>query len=363
MNKELISDKQGICLITLFITGSTFILGIGTEAEKDSWLAIILSILFAFPILMIYARLLSLFPKKDLFNILEIVFGKFIGKIISILYIWFSLHLGVLVLRNFGEFIIRISLRETPMIIPMIFIIFLCTWGIKDGIELLGRWSNFFILIIIFLVIIGVLLLVPNIDINNIFPILDNGIKPVIQGAFGVFSFPFAETILFCLVFSSLKDNQSPYRVYIFGLIIAGIIVFITSLGDLLILGQNSYSTLFFPGEHTMSRANVGDFIQRIEIIVSISFLTGGFVKISICLLGSCNGVAKLFGFNNYRFIVTPIALLMLNLSYLIYNSLFEMIDWAFNVWPYYAFLFQVILPVIIWVVAEVKHKKDYNNF
>ncbi|WFD11305.1 GerAB/ArcD/ProY family transporter [Tepidibacter hydrothermalis] len=357
MNKELISDKQGICLITLFITGSTFVLGVGAEAEKDSWLAILLSILFAFPILMIYARLLSLFPKKDLFNILEIVFGKFIGKFISILYIWIAFHLGSLVLRNFGEFIVNVSLSQTPMIVPMIFIISLCVWGIKDGIELLGRWSYFFILVIILLVITGGLLLIPNIDINNIFPILDNGIKPVIQGAFGVFSFPFAETILFCLVFSSLKNSQSPYRVYIFGLIIGGIIVFITSLADILILGEHSYSTLFFPGQHAVSRATIGDFIQRIEIIVSISFLTGGFVKISICLLSSCNGVAKLFGFNNYKFIVTPMALLMLNLSHLIYNSLFEMVDWAFKVWPYYSFLFQVILPITIWIVAEIKHK------
>ncbi len=140
MNKEVISNKQGICLIILFITGSTFVVGIGSKAENDSWLAIILSTLFAFPILMIYARLLSLFPQKDLFDILEIIFGKFIGKFISILYIWFSLHLGTLVLRNFGEFIGTISLSKTPMIIPMIFIIFLSTWIIKGGIELLGRW-------------------------------------------------------------------------------------------------------------------------------------------------------------------------------------------------------------------------------
>ncbi|CAH2214384.1 GerAB/ArcD/ProY family transporter [Tepidibacter aestuarii] len=358
MNKEVISDKQGICLITLFITGSTFVMGIGGEAEKDSWLAIILSTLFAFPILMIYARLLSLFPKKDLFDIFEIIFGKFIGKFISILYIWFSLHLGTLVLRNFGEFIVTISLSKTPMIILMTFIIFLCTWSTKCGIEPLGRWGELFICLIIFLVITGVLALVPNTDINNILPILDKGIKPVIKGAFGVFSFPFAETILFCLVFSSLKDNQSPYKVYIFGLIIGGVIVFTTSLTELLVLGSNLYGNLFFPAQHALSKVNIGGFIQRIEIITSISFLTGGFIKISICLLGACNGIAKLFSFNNYRFIVTPVAMLMLNLSYLIYDSIFEMIEWSFTTWPYYAFLFQVILPATIWIVAEIKHKK-----
>lgn len=357
MNKEVISDKQGICLITLFITGSTLILGVGAEAKKDSWLAIILSILFSFPILIIYARLLSIFPKKDLFDILEIAFGKFIGKTISILYIWFSLHLGSLVLRNFGEFIVGISLEKTPPIVPILFIIFLCNWIIKDGIEVLSRWGELFIWVIVFLVIIGVSLLIPDMDINTIFPVLDKGIKPVIQGTFAVFSFPFAETIVFCLVFSSLKNSRSPYKIYIFGLIIGGIIIFVTSLTELLVLGVDSYSTLFFPGNMAVSRINIGHFAQRIEIIVSISFLTGGFIKISLCLLGTCNGIAKVFGFNNYRFILTPITLLMLNLSYLIYGNIFEMTEWAFEVWPYYAFLFQVIFPITLWIIAEIKKK------
>ena len=30
---------------------------------------------------------------------------------------------------------------------------------------------------------------------------------------------------------------------------------------------------------------------------------------------------------------------------------------WAFEVYPYYAFPFQVITPIIIWVLAEAKNK------
>jgi spore germination protein KB len=34
-----------------------------------------------------------------------------------------------------------------------------------------------------------------------------------------------------------------------------------------------------------------------------------------------------------------------------------EMKYWAFMVYPYYAFPMQVILPVIVWVLAEIKVK------
>ncbi|WP_187296331.1 GerAB/ArcD/ProY family transporter [Tepidibacter mesophilus] len=214
MSKEVISDRQATSLIILFIGGSTLLFGTGGEAEQDAWLSILLSILYAFPILMIYARILSLFPQKDLFDILELVFGKFLGKIISLLYIWFALHLGTLVLTDFGDFPTIVSIGKTPKIVPMTCIIFLCSWAIKEGIEVLGRWGEFSIWGFIFTAIVGTSLLTPNWDINNIQPVLYKGIKPVLQGAFAVFSFPFAETILFCYVFSSLKYKKSPYRVY-----------------------------------------------------------------------------------------------------------------------------------------------------
>lgn len=105
MNKEAISNKQGITLVIIFILGSTLVLGTAGEAKKDMWIAIIVGIFLSFPILLIYAKLLSMFPEKDIFDISILVLGNFFGRIVNILFIWFAIHLGALVLYNFGEFI------------------------------------------------------------------------------------------------------------------------------------------------------------------------------------------------------------------------------------------------------------------
>ncbi|WIF95761.1 GerAB/ArcD/ProY family transporter [Caminicella sporogenes] len=360
MNKEVISNKQGIALITLFIMGSSLILGTGTSAGRDAWIAEIISILFAVPIVCVYARILYLFPQKDLVEIVEIIFGKFIGKIIALLFIWFSFHLGALVLRNFGEFITNVSLPETPIIVSMLFMIIVCIWGVKEGIEVLGRWSNLNLMILFILITVTIILLVPNMKIDNILPILSRGFKPVFKGAFSVFSFPFAETVVFLLFFSSI-DNESSYKIYLTGLILGGIIIFATSFSELLVFGEKEYVSFLFPSYKAVGRIKISDFIQSLEIIVSISFLVGGFIKISMCLLASCKGITKLFGFNDYRFIVVPMSLLMINLSYLIYDSTNEMFKWAFEIYGFYALPFQVILPIFILICAEFKkRKKDY---
>ncbi|MCT4595254.1 MAG: endospore germination permease [Anaeromicrobium sp.] len=358
MGREEISDRQGVLLVVMFVIGSTSILGIGGEAGRDSWLATILGTIISFPALMIYAKILATFPKEDLFSILEVVFGKFLGKCISILYTWFAFHLGVLVLRNFGEFASTVSLLKTPMMATIIILNLLCIWAVISGIEILGRWVQVTFIMLIVLIIVTIFFLIPDMDINRIQPILSDGIKPVLKGAFSVFTFPFAETIIFCLVFSSLKDSKSSYRVYTWGLVIGGFMVISTAFTGILVLGENNYKELFFPYYSAVSRINIGNFIQRSEIVVSIAFLVGGFIKISICFLGACKGVERICGLKDYRTIVVPVGLLMINLSNIIYDNVREMVQWAFKVWPYYAVVFQVILPTIVLFSIQVRKKK-----
>jgi spore germination protein KB len=35
---------------------------------------------------------------------------------------------------------------------------------------------------------------------------------------------------------------------------------------------------------------------------------------------------------------------------------------WAFKVYPYYAFPMQVVIPIILWILAELKAKKLKNE-
>jgi spore germination protein KB len=363
MNKEIISDKQAVSLVILFTLGSSLIIGTSAEAKQDMWLSVIVALVLSIPILFIYAKILSMFPSKDLFDISILVFGKFFGNMINILYIWFSLHLGSIVLYTFGEFINIIGLPETPKLVPMACFIILCLWGVRGGIEILGRWSEIFLIILLLQLLTDSLLSIPNFRINNILPILEEGTKPVMIGAFTVFAFPFTETVVFASVFSSLKDEKSPYKAYTIGVLIPGILLTIIAVRNILVLGPYVLSLNYFASYVTASRIDVGRFIERLEALVSTGFLFAGFIKVSVCLLSATKGISKLFNFNNYRFIVIPSALIILNLSYIDYKDSMELIKWDNETFPYYAFIFEVILPVIIFVGANIKlHKTNSDN-
>ena len=359
MQKEVVSNRQGITMMALFIMGSTMLLGIGSEAKQDAWLAIIIAFIFIIPVMTIYARILALYPGKSLYEILNAVFGSIFGRIIALFFIWYALHLGTLILRNFQVFIKVVAFPETPEFVSVMLMGILCIWAVKEGIEVLGRFSQLVIIVLAFIIIAVVILGMKDAKFDNLRPFLYNGIKPVISSAFNTFSYPFAETVLFMAAFSFMKNKNDSYRVYYFALAIGVFFTLLVTVRNILVLGANLTDQVYFPSYTAVSLITIGEFLQRIEVTVSVVLLFAGFVKVSVCLLAAAKGVDYLFKIGNYRQIVAPVGLLMMVVSCFIFQNIMDMQEFAFKIYKYYAFPFQVILPVIIWIGAEIKAKQD----
>lgn len=364
MASEVLSNKQNISLITLFLIGSSAILGVGTTAKQDVWIVILIAMGYSLPVLLIYSRLNHNHPGMDLYDIIEKLMGKIFGRFIILLYIWYSFHLGSLVIRNFTEFIQVVSLTETPKYSIAIMAV-ICIIGVRFGLEVLGRFSEFVFPYIIATILGLIILSIPNMEVINIKPILYSGVKPLLKTAFYAFSFPFAEAVIFTLVFKYSPQKGSILKPYFLGVLFSGFILLFVSLRNILVLGSEIATSLYFPSYSAVSLINIGDFFQRIEVLLSISFIFVGFIKISICLLVSCKGIAKLLQIEDYKPLGAPIGLLMISMSLFIYDNVVEMLDWAKNVYPYYAIPFQIIIPLLLLVLSEIRMRiksKDKNT-
>lgn len=362
MSKEIISDKQWLNLLLLFIFGNTFVMGPGAQAKNDMWLAVLLAVLFAVPVLMIYSYIANRYPEMDLFDILQTVFGKLPGKLLSLPFIWYAFHLGALVLRNMGEFMNTVGLPETPKIVPVIMFALICSLGVKCGIETLSRCASCFIIGVFFLLVMLTLLTIPNMELERLLPVLYDGFGPLLSGAFEAFSFPFGELVVFTMIFDSLKYPKECSKIFLKALFIGGIIIAFVAARNISVLGAETNISVYFPAYTAVSRVNIGNFLQRLEITVSFIFLISCFIKISLCLLAAVKGVTKLFGFKDYKVLVVPISLLMVNFAYIMFGSIMEMFEFSIRIYPFYAFPFQVILPLFILMIIEIKTRLKNKN-
>lgn len=354
MYKEKITDKEAFSLLCIFMLGTSLIIGSGGTAKQDAWLSVLVGAAMAVPLFWLYAKLQSRFLGRDLYEILELGFGKVLGKLIILLYTWYAFHLGALVLRNFGEFINVVAMPETPLFVPLITIGLLSIMASRSGVEALARISAYLLPMVLALIVIVQILALQDIEFSNLKPVLEEGWGRIVKGGFSLFAFPFAETILFSGIFSALKTPKSSHKVYFGALILTSVVLVMVTVRNIGILGTFQGQP-YFPSYSAVSRISVGEFLQRIEVVVSFVFTLGVFIKCGVCLVVASKGVARIFNLHDYRSVVIQLGLLMIYLSYFIYDNIMMMKYWAFEIYQYYAFPFQVILPVIILIVAWIR--------
>lgn len=358
MNNGRLSQKQCVLAIVMFIIGSSSLMVMGLEAKMDIWASILLAVVAGILVMLVYARLMSALPEKNFFEILDFYLGKVWSKVFIALLTWFTFDLCAIVLRNFAQFVITVGLPETPLCVALFIGIVICALAVRNGEEAMARWNQTFVFYVIGFLIIGVLLVSPNMNINSLLPPFDNGFVPIAKGALGVLTFPFAETVVFLLAFPAFRKNVSPKKVFVRGLLIGGSVILVTSVTDMLVLGTTIAENMYYPTYSTMSIVHFGDFIQRFEVIAAIVFITAVFLKITILLFGTCKGTAYLFGFQSYRFIVYPIMFLVVSYAIFSFDSMIYYHEWVFKVWPYYAVLFEILIPLLLLIIIEVKRRK-----
>ena len=356
MNKEIITTKQGIYLIIIFILGTSQIYSGSGHAKQDLWISILLAIVMAIPALLVFGKLSTMYPGKNLFQIFDISFGKIIGTIISLFYILNFLHVGSLAIRDITEFIQVVVLYETPQYFSAIWVILLAIYLVKSGFEVFARWTNFVIVIILFTIFCLMLFALPKLDFLNILPVLNNGWKPVLDSAISYYAFPFAEVVVFLALFNNLKDSKKSYSVFIKGITIGGFILLNITVQNILLLGFPNLEQIYFSSYSAKTLISIGGFLERVEVTSAVMIFVTGVAKVSVYLFAVCIGVSHLFKHKKYSDLAFPLGFSMLVLSLIVYNNTMEMVEFL-DISKYYLIPFQLIIPVITLVVGGIRKK------
>lgn len=361
MKTEALSGRQLACITALFIAGSSSIAGNAGIAKRDTWIAVILATAAAVPLILMYARISSIYREKNLFEIIFRVFGKWLGRLVSLLTTLYCFLIGALVLRDFPEFVQTVSLPKTPRLVFSIIIGLLCAYLAKLGINSFGKAGILFSAVVGIIVILAFMLLLPNMDITHLKPVLSAPPDLLLGNTLKLFSFPFGETVLLLCLFCNIKQGQNKYKFFVTGGLIGGLYLLVSVLRNILTLGAENFTSLYFPSYNAISTINIGDFFQRLEVMVSSYLLLCDIIKISVAILASCLGAAKLFGIGDYKKIVFPVSVLMIAVSQIVFKNTMEFFTW-FDAYLFYSLPFQVGIPLILWIWGEANRRKLANE-
>lgn len=356
MTDETISSRNTGSLVVLIILSSTILSGAATLGQ-DTWISILLGAAISAPLIWVYCRIVRLFPGMDIFTIIQSLFGKVISSIIIALMSWYALHLSALVLRSFTEYTVIIALQETPRIPIMIIILAGAIYLAKSGFNIIGRWSMIICVTVLANLLFTLLLSSRSIDLSNIQPVFDHSLKHIASDTLTVSTVVFRESIIILVLFGAFRKGDSPYKAYFSGLAIGALALTLVILRNLFVLGPALMINASFPSYMSVRTLYLGSFLERIESIISFNLILLGITKIALCLCAASMGAAKLFHIKDHIHIVMPVSLLTLALCSILFESVTEMIRFV-EASRFYALPFQVIIPLVIWIAAEIKHRQ-----
>jgi spore germination protein KB len=361
VEKAKISVIQLFAMMFLFELGSMLVVSFGINAKKDAWLAILLGLCMGIVLFFIYYFLFRQYPTLPFTGYARKIFGKYLGWMTGLMYVVFFLYVAARVLRDFGDLLLSSTMPETPLfVLNMLMILAIC-YVLYLGIEVVGRTAEVFIVILIFLGILGNVLvfLSGNVELKNLQPFLENGWSPVLKTAFPLTTVaPFGEAIVFTMLLPYLNRPELAKKVWLSAIISSGLILSYTISLNISVLSVEVMERSTFPLFSTIGKVNLFEFIQRLDAIVAFSFLITMFFKVAIFFYGAIIGIVDLFKLKNHQQIVLPMGIIILFLSMVIASDFSEHIEEGINLSPYtISIFFFLIIPLIMLVVALIRNR------
>ena len=324
------------------------------DVEINSWLCVILSYIIGIIPLLFTIFIANYEPELNIFQKIKKIYGKYIGFIINMIIGIILFIIGINLLFNICDFVISQFLYHTPIIVSMILIISLAVYNNIKGINVISKVAFILIILEIILFITSFLSLMPEIDIDNFYPILRDNTDNIILVTFKIFSI---NTLPLLIILVIPKEQITNY--YNKSLIIAYIFSFIFSLLTIIetygILGKYLVKIFEYPEYMLLKKISLFGFIQRIENIISAEWIIGSYIYISLIIYS----ISKSIFINKKeisKYIYILIGLLLIIMTKLIFENNTISVNFGINIFPY---ITGMLFPIYILIILGILFKKS----
>jgi spore germination protein KB len=294
------------------------------------------------------------------------IIGKYLAFPINLIYIFYFVFLASTAYRNFGELIVGSILTETPIVVVIGSFMMLVIYCLRGGVETFGRMGEVVFPVYVFaIVLVWVLLLsVKEININNLTPVVGNGVKPIVKETFPHTLISFGEIVIILMFFPILNKKQHARKIGMAVIMIGGILLTLNTIMNISVLGPEIYSNVNFPLLSATRQVSIADFLERFDALIILLMVAGVFFKIGGWTYGAAVGIAQLFNVKDYRSILIAIGTIILPLSLLHASSdvehFLEVGRKFLNL--YVHILTQIIFPFLLFVIAFIRKKFNPKN-
>ena len=215
-HEERITTSQTAVIITNFLLGTGILTLPRTSVDEvgtpDVWITLILGGLVALLAAVIMVKLNHQYPDKTFYEYSQDIIGKWIGSLISLFFVSYLLAHSGFQVRSMLEIIRFFLLEGTPRWAIVMIFLWVGLYLIVGGLSSIARLFQIVLPITFILFLLVVFMGIGIFDVDNLRPVLGEGIGPVLKGIkVTALSFSGIEIILILMPFMNQprKANRS----------------------------------------------------------------------------------------------------------------------------------------------------------
>ncbi|MNI40968.1 Spore germination protein YndE [compost metagenome] len=303
----------------------------------------------------LYTAISRLYPGQSFYEILESVIGKWPGKLLTLVYLFFFLSLNGVLLGNLGFFISGEVMPETPPEVVQIIFMISAVISARKGLIILARMGELIFPWVLFLLLILILALIPQINWDYIKPVLEDGWMPVLQA--GMQSAIFQELIVLMVFLPAVKQAEKGERALFWGTAVGDLVLTAIVLLSVLVLGIEQTENSTFPAYALAKTINIGNILQRVEGILITIWIMTYFIKMSVLYQSVLQGLRTMFKLKRQNHLVYPLAVLIIIIAWNTYINTVYVNDIIKNVWRNFSALYLIVVPAVLYGIALVRVK------
>lgn len=270
------------------------------HAGQSVWLAMLLGGALTMLIGLVMAWSGSQFGRLSPVQAARQALGKPAGSLLGLLFALLLFWIFCLVLRSLQDFTVMILLQGSPVTVITGVMAAAILYAVWSGIEPMARLAFSVTLFLAGAVISLPPALLREYHILQLEPILYTPIHSVLTAT--MISLPwFGEIVAFFALIPYLSRPQQVYRWTLTGVGGATFCLVLVIQLCTLVMGPVLPSRMLFPTYVVLQTISLGEFFQRIEVILVVVWISSMFVKATLLLYTSSEAAAQAIGLRSHR--------------------------------------------------------------
>ena len=336
---------------TLFLILFSCTLGIAPYitikiAGIDSYIGSIIGSIIGLIPLFIFIYIFNYEIDKPIYQKTKIIFGNTLGTIINIFLTILYFILAITILFNTSNFIISQYLTDTPIKLVIIILSLTAYHTSNKGITTISKISLIYTLII--MATIG---LIPEIELDNLKPVLEYGIKnPIIAGMTYSLVLTIPISSLLIIPKKEIENYYKTTKYIIITYLVTTIMIIFMSLVACACLGRYLISMYQYPVYITLKKISIFGFIDRIENFLSIEWILSTFVVFTLPIINIQSNINK----KNNKIINLIIIIIIIIATMILFKNNTSFNHYLDSIYPY-ILLIILIIYIIIFITIIIK--------